>query len=234
MFAEARPLLSYVPVVLRLTLAAIFLYRGFLKVGLRENLWGAAWADRLWQQHDRLPREVEEKFTQLQERLKQKQQTHDVEKGSQEKDETKDVTTLLNSLYYAQTELQRLYSAEGRQVKERFTLHHTIQLAVAWGELLGGGAMLLGVLTRLAALGLIIIQAGAIALVTYQRGFAPESGVGYEYNIALLAMCLSLLLAGAGPWSLDHWWAARRRAVPKTAPAGSLLSAGGSSSATSA
>ena len=40
-----------------------------------------------------------------------------------------------------------------------------MQAAVAWGELLGGLAMALGFLTRLAALGLIAIMVGAIVTV---------------------------------------------------------------------
>src|SRR5262249_24082510 len=40
-----------------------------------------------------------------------------------------------------------------------------VQMAVAWGQLIGGIALALGFLTRLAALGIIAIMAGAIALV---------------------------------------------------------------------
>jgi putative oxidoreductase len=86
-----------------------------------------------------------------------------------------------------------------------------IQLAVSWGEFIGGVALLVGLLTRLAALGMIIIQAGAIILVTGARGFSPETGAGYEYNIALLAMCLSLLILGAGKWSVDWIETPKRR-----------------------
>ena len=84
------------------------------------------------------------------------------------------------------------------------------QLAVAWGEFLGGLALAVGLLTRVAALGLIIIQVGAICVVTAPRGFHFEKGGGYEYNLALLAMCLALLIMGAGAWSVDHMLARRR------------------------
>jgi putative oxidoreductase len=78
-----------------------------------------------------------------------------------------------------------------------------IQLLVAWGEFLGGLALAVGLLTRLASLGLIIIQLGAIYLVTAPRGFSFERGGGYEYNLALVAMCLALMVLGAGMWSVD-------------------------------
>ncbi len=97
----------------------------------------------------------------------------------------------------------RMYDSAGTiQVPGTLT-YSAIQFAVAWGEILCGLAMLAGLLTRVAALGLIVIQIGAICLVTYPRGFRFAQGGGYEYNLALLAMCLSLLILGAGVWSVD-------------------------------
>jgi putative oxidoreductase len=95
------------------------------------------------------------------------------------------------------------------------------QLAVAWGEFLGGLALLAGILTRWAALGLVIIQVGAVALVTAPRGFRFDKGGGYEYNLVLIAMCLALLILGPGRWSVD-WMLRHRLAVgarSATAPA---------------
>jgi putative oxidoreductase len=82
------------------------------------------------------------------------------------------------------------------------------QVAVAWGELLGGIAMLLGFLTRLAALGLIVIMAGAIALVHWPNGFSIIQG-GYEYNIVLIGICIALILTGGGPLAMDRWFRLR-------------------------
>jgi putative oxidoreductase len=93
------------------------------------------------------------------------------------------------------------------------------QLAVAWGELLGGLALAFGLLTRVAALGLIIIQIGAVCLVTFPRGFRFDRGGGYEYNLALLAMCLALLILGAGTWSVDGWLSRRRQKARSQAAA---------------
>ena len=89
------------------------------------------------------------------------------------------------------------------------------QFLVAWGELLGGIAMLLGFLTRWAALGLVIIQIGAIATVTFAKGFSAGGGAGYEYNLALIGMCLALMLTGGGPVSADQLLFARRRTPAK-------------------
>ena len=79
-----------------------------------------------------------------------------------------------------------------------------LQLLVAWGELLGGVAVALGILTRVAALGLIIIMCGAIFTYTGQHGFSAAGQSGYEYNFVLILVCLALLLAGPGTFSLDR------------------------------
>jgi putative oxidoreductase len=83
-----------------------------------------------------------------------------------------------------------------------------VQLAVSWGELLGGIAMVFGFLTRVAAVGLIIIMIGAIALIHWQNGFDIRSN-GFEYNVAIIVMCLCLVLGGPGPLATD--WLFRRR-----------------------
>jgi putative oxidoreductase len=78
-----------------------------------------------------------------------------------------------------------------------------LQLAVAWGEFLGGIFLLLGLFTRVAAVGMIVIQAGAIAMVTHALGFFAQGG-GWEYNFLLIAACLAQFVVGGGAWSLDY------------------------------
>jgi putative oxidoreductase len=80
-----------------------------------------------------------------------------------------------------------------------------VQLLVAWGELLCGVAVALGILTRVAAVGLIIIMIGAIATVTGPHGFSSATvGGGYEFNLVLILMAAALALGGAGTFSLDR------------------------------
>jgi uncharacterized membrane protein YphA (DoxX/SURF4 family) len=81
-----------------------------------------------------------------------------------------------------------------------------LQAAVAWGELLAGIAMALGFLTRLAAVGIAAIMAGAIATVTGSKGFA-----GYEYNVVLIGICAVLILIGPGSLAVDRVWRLRRK-----------------------
>jgi len=79
-------------------------------------------------------------------------------------------------------------------------------IAAAFVELLGGWALLVGLLARPAALGIIVVMLVAIAKVHGKHGFflQGKGGPGFEFNFALIAMALSILVGGAGIFSLDH------------------------------
>ncbi len=83
-------------------------------------------------------------------------------------------------------------------------------------ELLGGIAIILGLLTRLAALGICVVMSVAVFKVHLANGFflnwgcTPGQGHGIEFNLALLAMALTLLCSGAGYASFDKWLSSRR------------------------
>jgi putative oxidoreductase len=83
------------------------------------------------------------------------------------------------------------------------------QLLVAWGELVGGAALALGLLSRLAALGLAVIMGGAIYTVHGQHGFSAP--MGYEYNFALLVLCLAVIVGGPGNLAIDRFFRRPRK-----------------------
>ncbi|ABG03874.1 DoxX [Rubrobacter xylanophilus DSM 9941] len=77
-------------------------------------------------------------------------------------------------------------------------------MAVAVGvvEFFGGLLAALGLLTPVAAVGIILVMVVAILTVHLRNGFFNQNG-GYEFNLALIGIALALLLAGAGSYSLD-------------------------------
>ena len=72
---------------------------------------------------------------------------------------------------------------------------------VALIEFFGGIALLVGLLTRLAAVGTAAVMAGAIATAHFEAGFFAPAG--YEFPLMLLATSIAHAVAGAGPVSLD-------------------------------
>ncbi|HEX7978662.1 MAG TPA: DoxX family protein [Gemmatimonadaceae bacterium] len=72
---------------------------------------------------------------------------------------------------------------------------------VAFVEFFGGIAILLGLLTRLAALGIAATMAVAILTVHLKNGFFAPTG--FEFPLSLLGSAIALIIAGAGDFSLD-------------------------------
>jgi len=78
-------------------------------------------------------------------------------------------------------------------------------LIEAFGPLL----LLLGLLTRPVALGVIAIMLGAISTVHLHNGFfmnwtGTQAGEGFEYHLLVIAMALVLLVNGGGSLSADR------------------------------
>ena len=75
-------------------------------------------------------------------------------------------------------------------------------IVVATVELVGGLLLILGLLTRYAAILLAIVMLVALARVHLPAGFfLPQ---GYEYTFNLLAALIAILLAGPGAAALDR------------------------------
>jgi putative oxidoreductase len=89
-------------------------------------------------------------------------------------------------------------------------MHMPLPLAilVIAAEFLGGLGLIVGFLTRIAAFGIACDMIGAIALVHWKNGlfmnwFGNQKGEGFEYHLLVIAICIVLIIRGAGALSLD-------------------------------
>lgn len=76
-------------------------------------------------------------------------------------------------------------------------------------ESFGSLGLVVGLLTRIAALGAASVMLGAIATTHWQNGFfmnwfGKQAGEGFEYHLLALGLALALLTGGGGRWSLDR------------------------------
>jgi putative oxidoreductase len=70
-------------------------------------------------------------------------------------------------------------------------------------EFFGGLLIAVGLVTPIAAAGLIAVMTAAVLTVHIKNGFFVTNQ-GYEYNLVLAAAVFALAGIGAGQWSLDH------------------------------
>jgi len=83
-------------------------------------------------------------------------------------------------------------------------------------EFFGGIAILIGLLSRLSALGLACVMYVAIATVHWPNGFKISPDMpGYEYCLVLLLAALAISLGGPGGLSLDRFIFSRRKKTKK-------------------
>ena len=80
-------------------------------------------------------------------------------------------------------------------------------LAIA-AEFLGSFGLAFGLLTRLAAFGIACVMLVAIITVHWRHGFfinwsGNQKGEGIEYHLLALGIAITLIIIGAGAWSLD-------------------------------
>lgn len=97
---------------------------------------------------------------------------------------------------------------------------YLMALAAGSAEFFGGLALLLGLLTRPAAVALAFTMLVAIVVVHLPYGLFMSNN-GYEFGLSLLSISVALIFSGGGAYSLDRIIA--QRAQQREAKAGAAL-----------
>ena len=76
-------------------------------------------------------------------------------------------------------------------------------------EFFGGIGLIIGFLSRIAAFGVMMNMLVAVALVHHNFGVfmnwtGTQKGEGYEYHLLAIAICLAVIIRGAGALSVDR------------------------------
>jgi putative oxidoreductase len=76
-------------------------------------------------------------------------------------------------------------------------------------EFFGGVALIVGLLSRIAAVGIGVTMIAAIVMVHGRNGlfmdwFGTRKPHGYEYHLLAIALAFVLVAKGSGAFSLDH------------------------------
>jgi len=76
-------------------------------------------------------------------------------------------------------------------------------------EFFGGLGLIVGLLSRIAAFGITVNMLVAIATVHAANGFfmnwfGNQKGEGFEYHLLAIAMAVTIIIKGAGAFSVDH------------------------------
>jgi len=84
-----------------------------------------------------------------------------------------------------------------------------IAFLVFCAEFFGGLGLIVGFLTRIAALGIGADMIGAVLMIHSRNGFfmnwmGNQKGEGFEYHLLVVAIAAALLLRGAGKFSVDR------------------------------
>lgn len=103
------------------------------------------------------------------------------------------------------------YGYHGTMLFFTQTMHipHVFAFLAIMAEFLGGIGLIIGFLSRLAALGIIVNMLVAIFMVHCHNGFfmnwtGAQKGEGYEYHLLAIGLGLVILAKGAGALSLDR------------------------------
>ena len=92
--------------------------------------------------------------------------------------------------------------------REQLRIPAPLALLSVAAEFLGGLGLIVGLLSRIAALGIAVVMIVALVAVHGKFGFfmnwyGEKQGHGIEYHILVLALAVAVIIKGGGAFSLD-------------------------------
>ena len=96
-----------------------------------------------------------------------------------------------------------------RTFREHLQIPAPLAVLSVAAEFLGGAGLIVGLLSRVAALGIAVIMIVALIAVHWRFGFfmnwyGDKQGHGIEYHILVLALTVAIMIKGGGAFSLDQ------------------------------
>jgi putative oxidoreductase len=96
-----------------------------------------------------------------------------------------------------------------RTMNQFFHLPVPLAFLAVTSEFLGGLGLIVGLLSRVAAIGICITMLSAIVMVHWRNGlfmnwFGDRKGHGIEYHLLAIALAIAIVVRGAGALSLDR------------------------------
>jgi len=84
-----------------------------------------------------------------------------------------------------------------------------IAFGVIFLETVGSFALIAGALSRVWAIGLILVMLGAITTTNAKNGlfmnwYGTQAGEGFEYHLLFIGICVAIVINGSGIFSVDE------------------------------
>ena len=88
-------------------------------------------------------------------------------------------------------------------------MSYLVALLVIASESVGAIALIVGFLSRFCAASLVIVMVGAVYMAHWANGFfmnwfGNQPGEGFEYHLLVVGLALTVVVGGAGRWSIDR------------------------------
>jgi putative oxidoreductase len=101
------------------------------------------------------------------------------------------------------------FSSTLRVLTIQLRLPAPLAVLVISADFFGGLGLIVGFLSRIAALGIFLAMLGAIATVHFRYGLfmdwhGNQKGHGFEYHLIVMALAVVVIAKGSGAFSIDY------------------------------